>query len=133
MAFGIDNQTSTLGDLDRLVASTVGLELRPAVILATTEDAASENGVTFLRRGLLLGLITASGKYTTFDDGHGDGSQLSAGAVVLAENVQLDGSTDATASVIFKGTVYTDAVIVDQSTIATLTLADVQRLSFVTR
>lgn len=134
MTIGFGNQTTApLGDLDNLLASTVGLELRPVVIAVAVQDTDSPNGATFLRRGLILTKHTSSGDYVAFATGGSGGAEIEANAVILAENVQMDGTNKAQASAIFKGTVYSDAVYVSGSTLSTLTQADVQRLSFVTR
>lgn len=78
-----------VSDIDDLLYSTVSLEPVTIVLSTAAEDANSPNGTTFLRRGLLLGKITASGLYKEFDSAALDGSEVSADVVVLGQNVDL--------------------------------------------
>ena len=124
-----DNSQAILADLDRLLESRVGLQIRGVLLDINTVDANSPLGTTHLRRGLVLGRITATELYKEFDNAAIDGSEISANAVILAENVDVDGLVDPIqAASVFAGTVNQNFVFGD---FAGLTQADVQRISFV--
>ena len=56
------------------------------VILSSTTDSGN-NPTTTLRRGLVLGIITASGKYTAYNDSGTDGEAVARG--VLMEDLDM--------------------------------------------
>jgi len=65
----------------------------PVTIASTARDNYEEDGstahtpTTTLRPGLVLGKITASGKYAQYDDGAADGTETAVG--ILKEEVNL--------------------------------------------
>jgi len=62
-----------------------------------------------LEKGAVLGLITASGKYTGLDPDAADGSAVA--KVVLAEDVTIAADADAKALAVFHGDVIKDALV----------------------
>jgi hypothetical protein len=70
---------------------------------------------TYLREGLILTKITASGMYGHFDNGASDGRQLPVSAVVLAHDVDLSewgSSEDVLASAYYFGVFYSNLLLV---------------------
>ena len=61
------------------------------VVLVSTAVDAGMTPTTLLRRGLLLGKVTASGKYKQYDPTATDGSQVAAG-ILLDDTNMLDGT-----------------------------------------
>ena len=123
-------------DIDKLLARTAP---QPVLMTVTIDSSAVDSGATVtnqLRRGLLLGKITASGKYAQFDDEASDGTEVSADAVVLAESVVLtdpedsESTVDVIAVVVYAGCLHSDAILGD---FAGLTQEDCQRLLFLAR
>ena len=57
------------------------------VILASTARDSGNTPTTTLREGLVLGKITASGKYAQYDDSASDGTEVA--DLILAEQVDL--------------------------------------------
>ena len=122
---------NTLSDLDGLLASTSDVKMRGVQIDVTAADANSPLGAGHLRRGLLLGKLTATGLYVHFAAAAVDGSGVDADVVILAQNFDNTGATDPTqVAVVFEGAVHEDSVFGD---LAGLVRADVQRLSIVSR
>lgn len=62
-----------------------------------------------LKRGTVLGKITASGKYTIANSANADGSQT--GSAILINDVDASGSSDVTAEVYVSGMFNADKLI----------------------
>lgn len=76
----------------RIRLSNWGRELDTTVLLASTaRDPNSPLRTTILRAGLVLGRITASGKYAQYNDGASDGTQTAVG-LLLSDVDLLDAS-----------------------------------------
>jgi hypothetical protein len=64
-----------------------------AVIDGSARDAGNTGNTTVLRKGLVMGQITATGKWKQFDSGAGDGSQFARGILIYGNmNTQLNGA-----------------------------------------
>ena len=127
---GYENSTATLISLesDDLIASTENLEHRTVDISLAARDTGHPDGSTHLRRGLLLGKLTASDLYIEFDNGAADGSEVEADAVILAVQVRdmdLKSGSHAVAAVYYTGTFFKAKIFV---TGAAPVWDDVQRL-----
>ena len=108
MTIGLSEANVNLRNVDNLLFSSSDVKTR-TVVIAT---AARYSSGTALPQGLLLGKITASGKYVEFVGGASDGTQLDAAAVVLVEPVDVvDG--DVVATVVYEGTLKGDGIVGD--------------------
>ena len=56
-------------------------------VAITIDSGARDDGETTLRKGLVLGKVTSTGKYKEYDDTAGDGTEVAAG--LLDEQVDL--------------------------------------------
>lgn len=112
---------------DDLLINTEASEQMDVIIDTATRDTDHPEANTHLRKGLLLGKVTASGKYKEFDSGNGDGTQISADVVVLGYEVRDIDLGDRPAMAYFAGTFNaTKLVVHDAGTDPTW--ADVQRI-----
>jgi hypothetical protein len=91
-----------------LLQSTKGKEEKTIQIDASARD----NGNTYLRAGLVLCPLDASGRYIQYVDGALDGSGVAANAVVLGHDVDVADGEHATASAYFRATLRTGKAIV---------------------
>ena len=86
---------------EEILASTVGLKKVSITIDASARDVNNTVDTTYLRRGLIMWPDTAhDDKFTEFD-GAAATAVASKDAVVLGEDVQLDGTNDAVAMAYF--------------------------------
>lgn len=121
---GYNEGDVTMHYVDDLIASHVSIEPVSIVIDTSARDSGNSEGSTILRKGLVLGKVTASGRYKEFDDTATDGTENSKDVVILAHEVRgiSDGHKAATAYL--QGTFKEDGVINGGN----VTWTDVQRL-----
>lgn len=84
------------------------------VILAAAARDANNTPTTTLREGLVLGKVTASGKYKEYDDSDNDGTEVA--DLILAEQVDLvdpatNAATDSTGLCVYQARVENGALI----------------------
>jgi len=74
------------------------------VVIAST---ARDNGSTTLRKGLVMGKITASGKFAQYDDNAADGTETAVGILLEDVNLLDEGGTarDARGTLVVHGIV----------------------------
>lgn len=122
--------TSTLIAVDDLLAVS-DPDILTASLDLTARDTGHPVASTSLRRGLLLGLITASDTYKEYDSGAADGTENEEDAVILAHEVidiHLAQGSSLAVSVYVRGVFKSAAVFV---TGGAPTWNDVQRLTLV--
>lgn len=112
---------------DDLLASTKGLKPITIIIDTAARDTNNPLGSTNLRKGLLMAPVTASGKYKEFDDGNGDGTEVSANVVVLRYPVMDIDEGDKRAAAFFAGCFHSESLLVHDGG-TDPTWADVQRI-----
>lgn len=74
---------------DHVLFITSGQSTKTITIDPTARDANSPLGNTYLRQGLILVPITATGRYKHFDSTALDGTELPDDAVVLKQLIQI--------------------------------------------
>jgi len=74
---------------DHVLFITSGQSTKTITIDTTARDVGSPLGSTFLRQGLVLVPITATGRYKHFDEDALDGTELPDNAVVLKQLIQI--------------------------------------------
>lgn len=112
---GMSNGQASRFIVDDLLASTTAVKFTPAggvVIDPTARDLGNDEGSTHLRRGLLLGRITATGRYKEFDPQASDGSEIEENVVVLAQPVRDIDAAPKEVSCIWAGMLRKPAVVV---------------------
>jgi hypothetical protein len=124
---GHTGQDAILFIEDDLLLNTEASEQMDIIIDTATRDTNHPEATTHLRRGLLMAEVTASGKYKEFDSGNADGTQLSAGVVVLGYEVRDIDEGDKSAMAYFAGT-FNAAKLVVHDGGTDPTWADVQRI-----
>lgn len=62
-------------------------KITKAVKISSAAVDAGNTPTTTLRKGLVLGIVTASGEYAQYDDGAGDGTEVA--AAILLDNVNM--------------------------------------------
>jgi len=87
---------------DDLLFDSEGIEHFVVTIDKTAEDAGSPNGVTYLRKGLLLGKVTATGRYKQFDGAAVDGTQLEEDMVILKQDIEVTPTGEHTVAASYK-------------------------------
>lgn len=92
---------------EELLKYTQGAVKLSKTILATTVDPNHDEDEKILYPGLILGQITASGKYTHLILASGDGSQNEETSVMLYTRIKMDGVTDSIANCLVEGYVNT--------------------------
>lgn len=92
---------------DELIGSTAVTALTANVIVAKLSTAAT------YKRGALLGVVTASGKYTIVDSKASTGEQVA--SVVLAQDVAVGTGNDVTATVYTRGIFNREKLLVKDS------------------
>lgn len=71
-----------------LISKDGAVRVIKEILVGTTDATNTTNRTTYLRQGLVLGKVTASGKYTAYDDdGTDDGRRVALG--VLDEDVDM--------------------------------------------
>lgn len=119
---------TSMSDSTRLLAFEHGAVPYPVTIVAATEHA----GSTSLPAGMLLGLVSASGKYTLYDDGASDGTENIVDVVILGESV--DATSEVQAVAYHAGYFYNDAVVGDNKAAFVTGIAEnLGRINLVTR
>lgn len=100
-----------VASLEKLVTTHVRLDTSAA------RDSASPKGTTYLRQGLILGKVTASGLYSHYADGASDGTQLENNCVILAQDVDLGSVTGDVFDVLVieEGIIWSDALKGDRA------------------
>lgn len=102
MTDGVQTKTLSPGGFERLPGKII-----TRTIAAATVDAGNTGRTHELRRGLVLGVITASGKFTEYDDDGTDDGRRVAVAILAADVDMKDG--DPTASAVdHKAAIYVD-------------------------
>ncbi len=86
---GYQNAELQPGKPGHILFTTSGMVTKTITIDPTARDAGSPLGDTFLREGLILVPITATGLYKHFNDAAIDGTQLPNDAVVLKQMIQI--------------------------------------------
>lgn len=102
------------GEFDSLLAST-DYQSMTVIIDSATVDTANDV-TTELRKGLVLGKVTASGKYKEFNSALADGTEDEEDAVILLQDVTMDGSNDEVATVLLRATLKSDGIIFKNGT-----------------
>lgn len=82
---GIVNEASA--DPTEIRFTNSGRESAVAIVLVSTAVDAGNTPTTTLRKGLVLGKVTASGKYKEYDPNAVDGSQVA--KLILADKVDM--------------------------------------------
>lgn len=100
-----------IASVEKLVTKHVRLDTSAA------RDSASPKGTTYLRQGLILGRVTATGLYSHYANGASDGTQLENNCVILAQDVDTTGITADVFDVLVieEGIVWSDALKGDAS------------------
>jgi hypothetical protein len=120
---------SSIGPLTSdLIFSTEKLVEIPIVIDTAARDAGNTGNTTYLREGLVLAPVTATGKYKEFDTNNSDGTEISANLVILGYDVLDIDDGDASAMAYSGGDFKSAGIIVDPGSAAP-TWADVQRIN----
>lgn len=92
--------------------------LNYALISGTARDAGNTNNTTVLRTGLVMGVITASGKWAQFNSAASDGTQIARGILIShGLNTQMDGA-DAdrwVATILVHGIIYPEGACLASS------------------
>lgn len=88
----------------------------PVTIVSTALDAGNTGETHVLRAGLVLGIVTASGKYVEYDDDGTDDGRRTAKAVLMHDVDLKDGdpaasAADHVADVLVLGSVYQSGLI----------------------
>ena len=82
---------------DDLLYSTSNKQEVTVCIDKDAVDAAHSGNTRYLRRGLVMAKVSATGKYRQYDDGASNGTELEDDVVILGQDVLLNGTDDQTA------------------------------------
>ncbi len=94
MTYRIGLGSTVSADPSEIRFTDHGRESTVAIVLDSTARDADNTPATALRKGLVLGKITATGKYMEYDDGASDGTETA--RVILDDEVDvLDENGDA--------------------------------------
>ena len=103
MAIGYQGQQMSPVSHEELLLYTQNEMVVTKTILGSTQDPTNPEGATILRPGLVLGKVSASGKYTHWRSGATNGTQHEETAVILRDRIEVDGTNDQPASCLIRG------------------------------
>lgn len=86
---GYKDQALGMNEPDEILFLSSGQSTKTITIDPTARDANSPAGSTYLRQGLILVPITATGLYKEYDDTALDGTELPEKAVVLKQMIHI--------------------------------------------
>lgn len=90
-------------ETDDLLWSTNGLHVISVMLDKAAVDTGNAGNTSLIRKGAVLVPVTATGLYREYDDDLVNGQQLTANAVILFNDVRVDGVTDQPVKVVRAG------------------------------
>ena len=108
---GYKNAETATTRHDELLGSTNNISTTTIVMDSSARDTDNTANPLYLRRGLLVTKIAATGKYKEYDNTATDGSENEEDAVVLEHDILMNGNDDAVAAGYVQAVLRGDAII----------------------